>query len=101
MAFDIPSSINSTVDIFSWMNVVTDSWFFPGIILAIFIIILVKMLTNPNNTASKSFAAASFIVMTLSVFARVMNFVTTGFMSLFIILTAAGAVWMHIENTGG
>ena len=98
--FESPGGMNSTVDLFSWVNTVTDSWFIPGILVATYVIILVKMMTNQNNTSSKAFAAASFMVMILSVFARVMNFVSTGFMSIFIILTAVGAVWMHIENTG-
>ena len=100
MAFSSPGGINSTVGIFTWANSVTKNFFFPGILIATYIIILVKMMTNQNNTASKAFAAASFMMMIVAVLARVMNFVSTGFMSIFIILTALGAVWMHIENTG-
>ena len=100
MSFAAPGGINSTAGIFTWANSVTNSMFFPGILIATYIIILVKMMTNQNNTASKAFAAASFMMMIVSVLARVMNFVSTGFMSIFIILTALGAVWMHIENTG-
>ena len=100
MTYDSPGGINNTVDVFSWVNSVTEYWFFSGILFAVYIIILVKMLTNSGNTASKSFAAASFMVMILSVFARVMDFVSTGFMSIFIILTALGGIWMHIENSG-
>ena len=100
MAFASPGGINNSVGIFTWANSVTSNWFFPGILIATYIIILVKMMTNQNNTASKAFAAASFMIMIVSVLARVMNFVSTGFMSIFIILTALGAVWMHIENTG-
>ena len=98
MTYDMPSNINSTVDIFTYLNTTVSNWFFPGILIATYIIILIKMMFNPNNTASKAFAAASFMVMILSVFARLMDFVSTGFMSIFIILTAVGAVWMHIEN---
>jgi len=100
MSFASPGGMNSTVDIFTWANSVTGNWFIPGILLATYVIILVKMLNNENNTASKAFAAASFMIMIISVLARVMDFVSTGFMSIFIILTALGAVWMHIENTG-
>lgn len=98
MAYPTPGGMNSTVDLFTWVNSVTSNWFFSGILIATYLIIIVKMLTNPNNTAGKSFAAASFMVMILSVFARVMDFVSTGFMSIFIILTAIGGVWMHMEN---
>jgi len=97
--YSTPGAMNSTVDVFSWVNSVTSNWFFPGVLLATYIIILVKMMTNQNNTASKSFAAASFMVMILTVFARVMDFVSTSFMSIFIILTALGGIWMHIENS--
>jgi len=98
MTYSSPESINTTVNMFTWINSVTGNYFFPGTILAVFVIVLVKMLTVPENTASKSFAAASFVIMILSVLARMMNFVSTGFMTLFIIFTAIGGVWMHIEN---
>ena len=97
MVYSSPGNVTSTVGMFTWINSVVDNWFFPGILIATYIIILIKM--NFNNTPAKSFAAASFMVMILAVFARVLDFISTGFMSLFIIATAAGAVWMHIENT--
>lgn len=98
MTYATPGAMNSSVDMFTWVNSVTDNWFFPMILIAVFIIAFAKMLFNPGNTASRAFSAASFMVMILSVFARVINFISTGFMSIFIIMTAVGAVWMHIEN---
>lgn len=100
MVYETPGMMNSSVDVFTWVNSVTDNWFFPFILIAVYIIILVKMLFNPGNTSGKAFAASSFMVMILAVFARVLDFISTGFMSIFIIMTAAGAVWMHIENKG-
>lgn len=100
MAYDTPGMMNSTVDVFTWVNSVTKDAFFPFIIMAIFVIIFVKMQFTPSNTASKSFSAAAFITMIISVLARVLDFVNTGFMSIFIILTAVGAIWMHMENQG-
>jgi len=99
--YDMPGQMNSSVDLFSWINQVTQNAFFPLLIVGIYIIILVKMLFNPSNSASKSFAAASFMTMIISVFARILDFVSTGFMSTFIILTAAGGIWMHVENKSG
>ena len=99
MTYAMPTNITDTVSIFSYLNNTVSNFFFPGILIAVYIIILVKMMFNQSNTASKSFAAASFMVMIISVFARIMEFVSTGFMSIFIILTAVGAIWMHIENT--
>jgi len=100
MAYDVPGGMNSTVDVFTWVSSVTDNWFFPLILIGVYIIIMVKMLFNPANSAAKAFSAASFMVMILTVFARVLNFVSTGFMSIFIIMTAVGAIWMHMENKG-
>ena len=100
MVYSTPGGMNSTVDVFTWANSVTSDFFFPGVLIAVYVIILVKMMTNQANSASKSFAAASFMIMIVSVLARVMDFVSTGFMSVFIILTAIGGIWMHIENTG-
>lgn len=100
MVYDVPGDMNTTVDVFTWVNSVTESYFFPLMLMGVYIIILTKMLFNPANTASKSFAAASFMVMILSVFARVLDFISTGFMSIFIIMTAIGGIWMHLENTG-
>jgi len=100
MAYATPGAMNTSVDVFTWVNSVTDNWFFPMIIIAVFIIIFVKMLFNENNTASKAFSAASFMVMIIAVFSRVLNFVSTGFMSIFIIMTAVGAIWMQVENRG-
>ncbi len=101
MAYDTPGQMNSTVDVFTWVNSVTQNAFFPFIIMAVFVIIFVKMQFTPSNTAAKSFSAASFVTMIISVLARVLDFVDTGFMSIFIILTAVGAIWMHMENKGG
>jgi len=100
MAYDTPGMMNSSVDVFTWANSVTSEMFFPLILIGVFIIIFVKMLFNPTNTTSKAFSASSFMVMILSVFARVLNFISTGYMSIFIIMTAIGAVWMHMENSG-
>ncbi len=96
-----PGNVTDVTGVFTWVNKLVDSFFFPGVLIAVYLIILIKMLSNEANTTSKAFAATSFIVMMLSIFARTMNFVSTGFMSLFIILTAIGGVWMHMENSGG
>jgi len=98
MTFATPGNMTSSVDMFTWINSVTNNWFFPFILIAVFIIILVKMISTETNTIAKSFAAASFMVMILCVLTRILDLVSTGFMSLFIIFTAIGAVWMLMEN---
>lgn len=101
MVIESPGNITTTVGLFDWVNSLSNNFFFPGILTAFYIIILIKMLTNPANTLSKSFAAASFSIMVLTIMARSINLVSTSFMSLFIIATALSAVWMHFENVGG
>jgi len=99
MAFDPPAgNVTGTVDLFNWINSVTEDWFFRGLIIAVYIIVLAK-LTYSSEDLGKAFASASFVMMILSVLLRVANLVDTAFMVIFIILTAIGAVWMHIENT--
>jgi len=97
MAYATPQNITTSVDMFRYFNTTLSDMFFPGIIMAIWVIIMIQMKFN-NNDTGKSFAAASFMCMIVSVFARVMNFVGTGFMSIFIIMTALGGLWVHIEN---
>jgi len=101
MTFSSPGNVTSSVGMFQWVNSVTSNWFFPGALVSVFIIAIISMLNNPGNSTSKSFAASSFITMILAVFARTLDLVSTGFMSIFIIFTAAGAIWMHFENVGG
>ncbi len=102
MTYNPPSgNISTTVDMFTWLNTTVNNWFFPGMIMGVWFIICIKMLFNPNASLSKSFSVASFVCMIISVLCRVLGFVSTGFMSILVILTAIGAMWMHVENTYG
>lgn len=100
MTYTAPTTnISSSVDFFSWINTSVGSFFFAGIVLAAFFIILIKIIIN-NEGTGKAFAAASFICMIVSVLFRVADFVSTGFMLIFIIFSAIGVVWVHMENSG-
>jgi len=101
MRYEPPTNVTTSVDMFTWINGTVSNWFFPGAIVSIFAIIMAKLLfSSDNNSISKAFSSASFSCMILSVFCRLLGFVSTGFMSIFIIFTALDAVWMHIENRG-
>ena len=98
MAYAPPSSnITDTIGIFSWLNTSIENWFFPGILTAVYFIILIKLMLN-SNEAAKSSAAAGFICMILSVLLRVADLINTQFMVIFIILTGISVVWMYVEN---
>jgi len=98
MAFDPPSNVSTATQMIEWINSTTSQWLFQGILGTVFIISLVSMLKNQANTASKCFAAASFLTMILSVFARTLNLIPTYFMSIWIVMTGLSAIWMYIEG---
>lgn len=98
MAFPLPSNVTTSVGMMQWINMTVNNWLFMGVILAAFFIILIKQMTNQANTIGKCVASASFICMILAVLSRLLGFVSTGFMTIFILLTAVGGIWMHIEN---
>ena len=68
--YEPPVNVTDATQMISWINSTTSLWLFQGILGGVFIISLVSMMRNPANTASKSFAAASFVTMILSVLAR-------------------------------
>jgi hypothetical protein len=90
-------NITSLNQIFEWTNTSVNSLLFPGILGAVFFIIFVRLLYSTNETG-KAFASSAFICMILAVLFRTVNLINTTFMVIFIILTAIGAIWLHIEN---
>ena len=96
MLYEPPENITTSVDSFRWLNEVVDLWLFQGIICLVFGILLLSMLNNPSNSFAKSMAASSFIAMILSVLCRVMNFVPTWFMSVWIAITGLSFILMYV-----
>lgn len=97
--YEPPSNVTDATQMISWINETTSLWLFQGILGAVFVVSLITMMRNQANTASKSFAAASFITMILAVLARTMNLVPTWFMSIWIVLVGLSSIWMYIEGT--
>lgn len=97
--YEPPTNVTTATQMIRWINSTTSLWLFQGIISIVFVISLITMLKNPSNTASKSFAAASFVTMLISVLARVLDLIPTGFMSIWIVLTGLSAIWMYVEGT--
>lgn len=102
MAYTPNENITDSVGLMQWINnsatINGDGILFPGMIMSVFAIMLIKQLTNQNNSASNAFGAASFIAMILSVFGRLLGLISTAFMSIWIALTALAAIWMFMEN---
>ena len=100
--YNAPTNVTDSVGMMEWINASAtlngDGILFPGMIITVFIIMMAKMLTNPQASPSKAFGASVFIAMILSVFGRVINLVSTGFMSIWIGLTALAVLWMFIDN---
>ena len=99
MAYTPPANVSTATDMISWINSTTGLWLFQGIISAVFAISLITMLRNPMNTASKSFSAAAFVTMLIAVMSRVLDLVSTGFMSIWIVMVGLSAIWMYVEGT--
>ena len=97
--YEPPTNVTTATDMIGWINSTTSLWLFQGIISIVFIISLITMLKNPQNTASKSFAAAAFVTMLIAVMARVMDLVPTYFMSIWIVFVGLSALWMYVEGT--
>tara|TARA_Y100000310_G_C20673279_1_gene811456 strand:+ start:569 stop:874 length:306 start_codon:yes stop_codon:yes gene_type:complete len=97
--YNPPTNVTDATQMISWINNTTDLWLFQGILGSVFVISLVVMLKNQANTASRAFAAASFITMILSVFARVLDLIPTWFMSIWIVFVGLSAIWMYVEGT--
>ena len=97
--YEPPTNVTTATDMINWLNGTTSSWLFQGILSSVFVIALVSMMRNPQNTASKSFAGASFITMILAVFARTINLIPTGFMTIWIVMVGLASIWMYIEGT--
>ena len=94
-----PTNVTTATQMVEWVNSTTDMWLFQGILSSVFVITLIGMLKNPNNTASKAFSAASMFTMLLAIFARVLDLVPTYFMAVWIIATGLSAIWMYVEGT--
>lgn len=99
MAYIPPTNVTTATQMMQFVNSTTGQWLFQGIISIVFAISLIGMLKNQANTASKCFAAASFVTMILAVFARVLDLVPTWFMSLWIVIVGLSALWMYVEGT--
>lgn len=95
-------NVTDTVGLIQWINnsATLDGTgiLFSGIILATFVIMAARMLASPENTPGKAMAASCFVAMVLSVFARVLDLVSTSFMSIWIAATAFSAIWLYVEN---
>ena len=96
--YEPPTNVTDATQMISWINSTTSQWMFQGILSAVFIVALISMLKSGANTASKAFAAASFITMILSVLARVIDLVPTWFMTTWIVMTGLSSIWMYVEG---
>ena len=96
--YDPPANVTTATEMVEWINSTTGQWLFQGILSIVFVISLVTMLKNPQNTASKSFFAASFIVMLISVMVRTLNLIPTYFMTIWIVMVGLSAIWMYVEG---
>ena len=98
MAYDLPTneSASGILNLFQYIQGISDGWFFVLILFAIFIIVFISL---KNYTSSRAFAGAAFLNMILSVIMRTLGLISNQWMYLSIILVAVAAVWLHFDNS--
>ena len=98
MAYDLPTNETSAgiLNVFQYVQSVSDGWFFILILFAIFIIVFIAL---KDYTSSRAFAGAAFLNMILSVMMRTLGLITNQWMYLSIVLVAIAAVWLHFDNS--
>jgi len=98
MAYPLPTNETSAgiLNVFQYVQSVSDGWFFILILFAIFIIVFIAL---KDYTSSRAFAGAAFLNMILSVMMRTLGLITNQWMYLSIVLVAIAAVWLHFDNS--
>ncbi len=90
------ANVTGMRSLFGYVQKVSEGWFFLMILFAIFIIVFISLKQYSN---SKAFASASFLCMILSIIMRTLEFISSTWMYLFIILVAVSVVWLHIDSS--
>ncbi len=97
--FDSPGSQNltDTTELIQYLNSVTDFWFGPIILIAIFVIAFISLV---GKTVKKSapFAAASFITAIIAILFRAMGIVNDSWLIGSIVLAVAGLAAVYFEK---
>jgi len=95
---------NATVNVtgmytfFQYVQEVSSNWFFPSILLGLFIILFV-IFRGASTSNSKPFATSSFFIMILSILFRVLGFIENKWMYASITIMAFSILWLHLSNT--
>ena len=97
----ITPNANDTAGIyefFRFITTVTDGFFFAGIMVVIWV---VTFIATKQFSTSRAFTYTSFICFILSMILVVIDLLAPKYMYLFIILAAAGAMWIKLEKDRG
>jgi len=97
MAYYATPTGNDTVglyEFFNYVNLTAGGLFFPVII---FVIWIITFLATKQYSTSRAWTFASFLCGVLSIILATLNLIAPRFMYIFIILFAAGLVWLKLE----
>ena len=97
MAYYTVPTGNDTVglyEFFNFVNLSASGLFFPVMIFVIWIIVF---LASKQYSTSRAWTAASFLCGVLSILLATLDLIAPRFMYIFIILFAAGLVWLKLE----
>ena len=80
-----------------WIQEASNGYFFPAVLLGLFVIIFMTI-KGTFVSIGKSFAAASFFIMVISIFMGVLGFLNPSFIYISIVLVAIGGIWAYVEG---
>jgi hypothetical protein len=91
-----PTNVSSFSSLATYVNTVTNNWFWTLIVAAVFIITIIGF----GNRYSKEnvIVSAAFICLILSVLFRVMELVGDSLIFFFVVIIAVGLIYMHIQG---
>jgi len=95
-----PPGKNDTQGFFEltkYVSSVTDGLLFPIILMVIWVVVFIA---TKQFSSSRAFTYAAFICTVLAIPLAVFEMLNPRYMYLFIVLLAAGAVWLKLEGGG-
>ena len=83
------------LEISRYVNNAVDGYLFTSMMFVIWIVIFTA---TKQYSSSKAFTFASFVCMVLSIVLATLNLLSPRLMYLFVVLTAAGALWIKLDK---
>lgn len=94
MAFPIATNMTSYTEIFEYANTVSGGWFFPLMLVSVWITITLSLISYNLKTAT---AVSSIITVVLSFFMSALGFIPAFWSFIFVVVMALNALWLYFD----